>query len=1624
MADNQSTLIDGFGEDPDWIEIHNPTDQPIDLLGYHLTDQPSSPSKWEFTASTVLQPLDYLVVFASSRNTTDPQGNWHTDFTLDADGDYIALTAPDLTVVSEFDALGTDYSPQVTDVSYGLPGSVLVNGQSAAHYLVPSSDALGESWTSIAFDADAAGFSLGRAAIGYENSGGSSTSYLDVFETEVPSGTTNTYVRMPFDIPDASQVSDLQLHLKFDDGVVVYLNGSRLFGVNDPTPLSYNTPATQNHPDGTALAGIDYDLTAHVGLLQSGENVLAIHALNRPNSSDFLMVPTLSSNSVHSEAGYLLTPTPGSINGVARELGPMVTDVDHQPGVAIAGQTILVTAEIESFAAPVDPTTVRLHYRIMYGAESTLTMFDDGVGGDAVAGDGTFSALIPGASLQAGELVRWYVTVSDTQGIETRAPRFLDPLDSAEYFGTVVADPAITTDLPLIQWFIANPEAAKTTAGSSASLFIDGELYDNIHVDNHGQSTRGSAFPKKSYDFDANSGQKFKLRSDLARVSDFNLLTNYADQTKLRNTLTYDLFAQGDYAHHFAFPVMIYQNGSFNGLYDIVEEGDTEYLDRLGVDDENALYKVNNRLDHVFNNVEKKSRKFEDRTDFAAVVDAAQNLTDGAALDWDYDNLDIADMVNIQAIHSVVASNDFGHKNMYWYRDSTGTALWSVYPWDQDLSLGHQWDRNVSPPYFKDDLVTQANIYRGGNPIFQRLFADATFVEMFHRRVRTLTDEFYGAPGTSTSESYLAQKIVSLEASIADEAIQNTAVWGIHPNFSHTPAQAAQQLLDEFIPQRRAYLNNHNNVPGSQIAAPNVFFDHVDYDAEPISGLQAEEYVRLNNPNGFAVDISGWRIDGGIDHTFKGGTVIPAGGTLYVVKDVVAFQNRATGPGAGQRLLIQGNYKGQLGYTGEVVNLIDPGGRIADTLFTPSGTPTPNQQYLRVSEVQYNPSATDAEFIELMNVSSGANATTLDLSGVSITDGPSVPFVFPAQTFMPSGERWVIVQDTAAFRLAHPDVPLARIAGQYVGKLSNSGERIKVVDSGGETIVDFTYSDGDPWPIAADGSGASLELIDEAGTPTNRMDKPYSWRASTTVGGSPGDAQSPVASVLITEILSHTDAPQVDTIELHNPTALPVDIGGWFLSDSQNNLLKFQVPIGTTIDAGGYAIFDEGDFNPTPLTPGPNDFALSGSHGDSVWLSIANAGLTAAMTIVDAVDFGATLNGVSLGRLPDSSGRLTPLAASSLGSENGSHRVSDVVITEVHYHPELPSPAALAIDPELDRSDLEFIEIHNRADALVDLDRWRIRGDGDYDFLLTAIGAGETILVLPFNPDKPENASRLSAFRTHHGLGTGVRLFGPLSGTLSNSYGRVRLQLPDEAPVDEPTVMPMVLVDEVVYDDLPAWQTAADGQGSSLQRVSTRLLGNLPTTWRADPPTPGSVAFEPRIESIIVNGGDATRSELTQVDVVFDTAVNLAPSVFTLTNVDDNTEVTSLQTSLSLQNGNTVATLTFAPGPSVISRLTGGNTLDDGTYELHLLGSGITAQAGGLSMSEDVRFGADAADAFFRKFGDQNGDNVINLFDFAQFRSAFGYWPAHPSYQSDFDSDGNDIINLFDFAAFRANFSS
>ncbi len=126
-------------------------------------------------------------------------------------------------------------------------------------------------------------------------------------------------------------------------------------------------------------------------------------------------------------AGRMTVPanlgTPGLPNSRAvANAGPAVYAVMHTPSMPLAGQAARVTARVDD---PDGLQDLTLQYRLDPAPDYTsVPMIDDGSGGDAVAGDGVFSAMIPGQA--AGRTVAFLVTATDLAGASARFPAWLN----------------------------------------------------------------------------------------------------------------------------------------------------------------------------------------------------------------------------------------------------------------------------------------------------------------------------------------------------------------------------------------------------------------------------------------------------------------------------------------------------------------------------------------------------------------------------------------------------------------------------------------------------------------------------------------------------------------------------------------------------------------------------------------------------------------------------------------------------------------------------------------------------------------------------------------------------------------------------------------------------------------------------------------------------------------------------------------------------------------------------------------------------------------------------------------------------------------------------------------------
>lgn len=1274
------------------------------------------------------------------------------------------------------------------------------------------------------------------------------------------------YLRIPFNVADVSAISGLALRAKYDDGFVAYLNGRMVASDNAPETTVWNSAAIAPRPDTDGRRFQVFNLDAYTERLQIGENVLAIQILNAsPTDADMLfaaeLVATTSTLNVNGKR-YFATPTPGAINGVGTlELGPIVRNAVHEPNEPATQEDLVVSAKIDPTLNAVG--SVRLYYRVMYGAEVSLPMLDDGLHGDGVAGDGTFGAVIPHTAYSAGQLVRYYFVAADRVNNQTRFPAVGDVNNSTLYFGTVVKDPTLTNSLPVLHWF--TQDTVNNTTFRRATMYWRGELYDNVKMNTHGQSSGG--FRNHSFNVDFNPDHNFKPDDGIPRVDDINLLSSYADKAHMRLMLSYQIYNDsGPRApYHYVVPARMQSNGVFHSIMHITENGDDKYLKRIGRDPNGALYKMYTDPSAEAN-AEKKTRRFEDKSDFNAMIAGLRSSTNRNFI---YDNFDVSESVNFFAAMIVTASVDCCHKNFYLYRDSEGDGEWEMLPWDLDLSFGRNWQSGES--YWDDRIYPNNGLFIGGTfPLGGLLWSTANPATraMYLRRVRTLQDQLLQTNGTPANELNFEKQIDHWTEVMAADGLLDIAKWGtwgggnggdggnsgtridstnvicsrISPDQSvpcwRPLADAAAEMKTNYLVRRRLFAFDQKmglatEYPNAQPADAVVLIGALDYN--PSSGNQNEEYIQLVNTNNYAVDISGWKLSGAVEHTFQGGVVIPRAGmsnTLYVVANKRAFRARSVSPKGGEGLYIEGPYNGQLSARGETLFLTDTTGRVVTTN-TYQGNPSAPQRYLRITEIMYHPpappvgspfDAEDFEYVELRNI----GPTTLNLAGVRFVGGIAFDFTGSAVTSLAPNAYVLVVRNLAAFTSRYGAI--ANVAGQYSGILNNAGENIELDDAVGEKILNFSYNNS--WYPITDGPGASLVIVD-ANADWHSWDFKASWRPSAFDFGSPAQNDpTPVslsAPVLINELLTHTDLPQIDAIELINPTADTANIGGWFISDDFASPKKFRIPDGTTIPAGGFIVFDETAFN-----TGPKAFSFS-SKGDEVYLFSGDG--TNLTGYVQGYEFGAAASGVSFGRYTNSLTNVQVVAQATLtlGAANGLPLVGPAVISEINYRPVEP---AIGVDNTID----EYVEIANISGAPLPLfdpanpaNTWRLRSAVDFNFPTNVtLAPGAHALIVSFNPAEP---AKLATFRGRFSVALDTPVFGPWDGQLGNNSESVRLYRPDAPEGGE---VPYILVDQIDYENQLPWPAAADGIGPSLQRIAENVYGNDPINWTAVGPSAGT----------------------------------------------------------------------------------------------------------------------------------------------------------------------------------------
>ena len=444
---------------------------------------------------------------------------------------------------------------------------------------------------------------------------------------------------------------------------------------------------------------------------------------------------------------------------------------------------------------------------------------------------------------------------------------------------------------------------------------------------------------------------------------------------------------------------------------------------------------------------------------------------------------------------------------------------------------------------------------------------------------------------------------------------------------------------------------------------------------------------------------------------------------------------------------------------------------------------------LRISEVMYNPlGGSGFEFLEFQNVGS----VPLNLKDVRLEN--AVEFAFDEIT-LEAGEYVVVTNNTANFRSRYGDA--IRVAGEFDGSLSNGSERIQLVlpDPSIVRVLDFDYQDD--WYPETDGDGFSLVAAD-TDAPRRNWDEQVGWRSSNFINGSPGgeDIGLEPGILVINEVQA---AAETSAIEIHNTISSPLDLSGWYLSDSPTDLTKYQIVDGTSIEANDQRVFSVADYGAA--------FDLN-RNGGELFLSSADAVADAAGFIASVV-YGAIDYDTSFGRLVTSDERIefVEQLSATIGGENAGPRVGPIVINEIMYRPRVGVNAEPAD---------EYLELRNTSNEPIELGNYRISGGIDYEFDAEIVPAGGFVLVVGMDP---------AEFRTRNNIPDEALIVGAYAGTLDDATADIRLERQAEG------VEPWILVEHVAYASQSPWPNLPPNVNASINRSDPTAFGNDPNHW-------------------------------------------------------------------------------------------------------------------------------------------------------------------------------------------------
>lgn len=744
--------------------------------------------------------------------------------------------------------------------------------------------------------------------------------------------------------------------------------------------------------------------------------------------------------------------TPGRRNSRAVvNAPPAIYDVVHSPILPSVDQPVVVTARVDD---PDGVRTLLLRYRLDPAQElADLPMRDDGTAGDEVAGDGIYSATVPGQSMNA--LVAFHLSATDAHSTPATgtfpddAPQreCLVRFGEAQPGGTLGTYRIWMTQAVRNQWSTREklnngPLDVTFVYGNQRVIYNAGSLYTGSPFVSPGYTGPTGALCGYAVHFP--SDDRF-LGADEIKL-DWPVRDGSLQMEQVAYWIAEELRIPSNHRRF----VHLYVNGARRGtIYEDSQQPNSDMVEQYFPDDTDGdLYKIDDWFEfdngaanfvntdatlQLFTSAddEKKVARYRwnwrkravqssagDYRTLFGLVDATLATTLDEFTRRIESQMDVEKFLGVVALEHIVGNWDsFGYgrgKNMFTYKPERGK--WVLFMWDIDFVLGAQSD----PP--------DAYLYGTIDPTISQMLFTPAFQRVYYRLLQEAAD------GPLQAERFAPVLDANYAALTANGLSASSPRSG--SNYITRRMRHIQQELTQW--NSPFALSSPSN---SISTASNIIL------LEGTAPIQVRE-IRVN-------------------------------GVPYPVTwiDPTHWQLRIPVTEVSSRLLITAT-----GIRGQAV------GQVQTLQVTYTGPAVAPEHALVFNEIMFRPSVVGGEFVELHNTH---DTFAFDLSRWLIS---GLDFTLPEGTILEPGGYLVVGRDQRGFWEAYgPDIlPV----GFYPGNLDPEGEVLRLLRPGtpmAEPLVvsELPFGNQRPWPELANTGGVSLQLRD----PRHDQSRPGNWAA-------------------------------------------------------------------------------------------------------------------------------------------------------------------------------------------------------------------------------------------------------------------------------------------------------------------------------------------------------------------------------------------------------------------------------------------------------------------------------------------------------------------------------------------------